>query len=726
MTVSLRTRVIGLCVVAAVLPLLIMLVVTLVLKNVANEKIGGEMERLANANITRITTDVLSLCETAQALVMSRVTAASKGAEVLLKEMGPVRLGPQTYEVDEGSHKLSGRGLLRVPVLHVGEAGFSAAEIDQKHEPYVDEFKELTGLDSTVFVRVNDRGDMMRVATNIRDEEGKRIKIGTVMTADDPIVALVLSGKPYEGVAFVLDRLYAARYIPLQDEEGRVAGMVGVGEVITQIQSIRKSIIDIRVGKDGYAWVLGTKGDWKGKYIISKNGERDKQDVSGDLAEAGLLAKIDQAVHSPRGTIIYASYMWRNPGDNTERKKIAALTYFAEWDWVIGVALYEDNFLEAQRHVQSVLNRLIFALFVSGLAVLVIVLIGAGLSASRFTRSISLAAGASQLIARGDIKRAEKELAKASASEAVEPEETGREETQMLLSSLRSMSQALLSLIGNVQQAGIKVQGCATQIAASASQLNATVTEQAASTAQVSATSRAISQRVQGLSRTMTEVEDVARKSAGLADRGQAGINLLSGSMEELKDATLAVSGKLSAISSKAASIGDIVKTITKVADQTNLLALNAAIEAEKAGDYGLGFSVVAREIKRLSDQTAAAVLDIENVVSDMSEAVTAGNVEMSRFIARVDQEVENVNDIGAGAKELIEGVQELFPRFSQVSAAMAEQSLAAEEISTAMEQLALAVNQTKDSLGEFSSAARGLSQAVGSLQEQSARFSVS
>src|SRR5207245_2721664 len=110
-----------------------------------------------------------------------------------------------------------------------------------------------------------------------------------------------------------------------------------------------------------------------------------------------------------------------------------------------------------------------------------------------------------------------------------------------------------------------------------------------------------------------------------LADAGRVGLRQMEETMRQLSDATGSISAKLRTIREKAGGINLVVTTITKVADQTNLLSINAAIEAEKAGEAGLGFLVVAREIRRLADQTAVATLDIEQMVRQMESAVAAG-----------------------------------------------------------------------------------------------------
>ncbi|NER50868.1 MAG: methyl-accepting chemotaxis protein, partial [Symploca sp. SIO1A3] len=162
-----------------------------------------------------------------------------------------------------------------------------------------------------------------------------------------------------------------------------------------------------------------------------------------------------------------------------------------------------------------------------------------------------------------------------------------------------------------------------------------------------------------------------------------------------------------------------VVTTITKVADQTNLLSLNAAIEAEKAGEYGAGFAVVAREIRRLADQTAVATLEIEHMVKNMQSAVSSGVMEMDSFNKEVGHSVEDVQDIGEQIAQVIDQVQSLIPGFSNVSQSMEEQSQGAQQISEAMGQLSQSSRQTADALCETNTALEQLNDAAQGLQKE-------
>jgi methyl-accepting chemotaxis protein WspA len=195
--------------------------------------------------------------------------------------------------------------------------------------------------------------------------------------------------------------------------------------------------------------------------------------------------------------------------------------------------------------------------------------------------------------------------------------------------------------------------------------------------------------------------------------------------MRQLAESTDSIGSKLSVISERAANINLVVTTITKVADQTNLLSINAAIEAEKAGEYGLGFLVVAREIRRLADQTAVATLDIERMVKEMQYSVSAGVMEMDKFSEQVRQGVGEVGQIGGQLGQIINGVQGLHQRFDQVTEGMRMQSQGADQIREAMTRLSEAAGQTSTSIREFNKATDRLREAVGGLKEEVSRFSL-
>jgi methyl-accepting chemotaxis protein WspA len=168
-----------------------------------------------------------------------------------------------------------------------------------------------------------------------------------------------------------------------------------------------------------------------------------------------------------------------------------------------------------------------------------------------------------------------------------------------------------------------------------------------------------------------------------------------------------------------------VVTTITKVADQTNLLSINAAIEAEKAGEYGLGFLVVAREIRRLADMTAVATLDIERMVKEMQYSVSAGVMEMDKFSEQVRKVVGEVGQIGGQLGNIITGAQGLHQRFDQVTEGMRVQSQGAEQIREAMSRLSEAANQTSVSIREFNKATERLREAVGGLKDEVSGFTL-
>lgn len=301
----------------------------------------------------------------------------------------------------------------------------------------------------------------------------------------------------------------------------------------------------------------------------------------------------------------------------------------------------------------------------------------------------------------------------------------GDDAIAQLATGVQSMIDNLCSLVAQVQRSGIQVASSATAIAATAKEQEATVAEQAATTNEIVTTATEISATAKELLATMDQVSSVAEGTGKSATTGRAGLSRMENTMHQVVEAVGSIASKFEVLSEKASNISTVVTTITKVADQTNLLSLNAAIEAEKAGEYGFGFSVVAKEIRRLADQTAVATLDIEQMVKEMQSAVSAGVMSMDKFTDQVRHSVSDVRDISSQLGQIIEQVQALTPRFETVHQGMHFQSQGAEHINQSMIQLNEAAQQTVESLRESNTAIDRLNDAARDLQSGVTKFKV-
>ncbi|HEY4801977.1 MAG TPA: methyl-accepting chemotaxis protein [Paraburkholderia sp.] len=299
------------------------------------------------------------------------------------------------------------------------------------------------------------------------------------------------------------------------------------------------------------------------------------------------------------------------------------------------------------------------------------------------------------------------------------------DEFGVLEDGFNRMSDELASLVAQAQKSSLQVTTSVAEVAATSKEQQATASETAATTTEIGATSREIFATARDLVRTMNEVATVAEQSAGLASTSQSGLTHMEDTMRSVMEAAGSVNAKLAILNEKAVSINQVVATITKVADQTNLLSLNAAIEAEKAGEYGRGFSVVATEIRRLADQTAVATYDIEQTVKEIQSAVSAGVMGMDKFAEEVRRGMHDVQAVSAQLSQIIGAVQTLAPRFQVVNDGMQAQATSAEQITQALTQLSEAAQQTAESLRQSSQAIDNLTLVANELRTGVSRFRI-
>ncbi len=317
-----------------------------------------------------------------------------------------------------------------------------------------------------------------------------------------------------------------------------------------------------------------------------------------------------------------------------------------------------------------------------------------------------MASGASDLTARVDVQ--------------------SRDEVGQLATGINAMIAKIQSIVSRVREASVKLLATAAEIAATSRASKRGPSMASAVRRRKSPRRCAKSPRRARNCRApwakSTSGRETRRPWPTPASERLAG---MEGTMHQVVQATSSIASKLALIREKAANINVVVTTITKVADQTNLLSINAAIEAEKAGEYGRGFLVVAREIRRLADQTAVATLDIESMVRHMQDAVSAGVMQVDKFSGEVRAGMERVTEISGHTGQIIEEVHGLSSRFQTVNEGMRNQALGAQQINEAMAHVSGGAKQTKTVLDELNKATAYLRESVEMLNAEISQFRV-
>ena len=407
MKITLKRKFLGLAVLAAALPVVVILGLVVQFKKSVAARTEVELKAMGRANITQIARDVYNLCDTVNEVAQSKVNHNLDAATDLLSRRGGVRTGSDAISWTAVDQVTQQRQTVELPKMMAGGTWLGQNHDLAASTPFVDEVKRLAGGTATVFQRMNERGDMLRVATNIADAQGNRA-IGTYIAAIEPdgtpnaVVTAVLAGQVYRGMAYILGHPYVTAYEPLKSGS-RVVGMLYVGEEIGALNSLRRAITSTKVGENGYVAVIGCKGQNRGRYAVSKDALRDGDSIwdARDASGALLIQRmVERGLKASKGEVFYEEYGWKNPDEDKARAKIAALVYFEPWDWLINAGTYEEDYFAAVNTVDAAIGGLTTRMVVAGIAALALALVLAVFLSGRLVRPLGVSRPAAGNVSR--------------------------------------------------------------------------------------------------------------------------------------------------------------------------------------------------------------------------------------------------------------------------------------------------------------------------------------
>lgn len=638
---SIRTRIIAVGLIAAILPVVFLLLVTSVEKQRLSAQIGNELDQELRRNLSDTAAGVRRVCETQDATLREALRGNLNLARDIVRRGGGVHLLSENISWTARNQLSDSSVQVSLPKVAVGGQWLGRDTRRNARTPVVDEVAKLVGSVCTVFQRMDAQGDMLRVATNVLKKDDTRA-IGTYIPTinpdgkRNPVLAAVLNGSTYVGRAFVVDAWYLAAYEPIKDSAGKVIGMLFVGLKQDGLATVQNAVHSTKVGKSGYTFVLQGSGDQKGTYIISKDGKRDGENIwaTEDAdGKAPIQSMINAAVGAGEGKTVISRYPWKNASESEARMKIAGVTYYKPWDWVLGVSAYEDEFQGARNQATASVNRLVVSAVVAGiiasiLAIILTIRVSGGISepldgAVRALKDI--AQGEGDLTKRLDVDRQDEvgqlcgwfnafmdnlhsvvSNVSASASEVT----SSSQHLSRMTDEIKTSNRLVTEKIDQVAE-GSSEQSRTVQASVSAMDQLSKAIGEVAQGAQTQASTvestviqvQQIAVAIETLAKISQEAASASQQVSEAAVTGGDQVSRTVDGMSRIKGATDRVADMVGQLGESSKQIGAIVEIIDDIAEQTNLLALNAAIEAARAGEHGKGFAVVAEEVRKLAEK---------------------------------------------------------------------------------------------------------------------------
>lgn len=255
---------------------------------------------------------------------------------------------------------------------------------------------------------------------------------------------------------------------------------------------------------------------------------------------------------------------------------------------------------------------------------------------------------------------------------------------------IRSINRALRGMGASMDEASTQVASAASQLSGSSQALSQGSAEQAASLEEASSSLEELTSMTKRNAESARSAKTISSETRGAAEQGNGAMAEMIGAMESIKTSS--------------ADIAKIIKSIDEIAFQTNILALNAAVEAARAGEAGMGFAVVAEEVRALAQRSANAAKE------------TASKIEVA--IRNSEQGALISDKVASSLKVIAEKAGGLDAIITEIATASSEQAQGITQINSAVMQMDKVTQSNASGAEETAAAAEELNAQAATLRE--------